>query len=85
MSNSRYYIKVKISPEKIIMNGTKHDKLIWIHSNDLISFVYFLDEKYPEWCWFNVYDNKDKTKQLANFTKNNRPTHRVIWWHDKYI
>lgn len=45
--------------------------------NDLKKFVLFLDTKYPEWRWFNVYSKKTK-EQLANFTKNNKPTSSFI-------
>ena len=45
--------------------------------NDLKKFVLFLDTKYPEWRWFNVYSKKTK-EQLASFTKNNKPTTSFI-------
>jgi ABC-type sulfate transport system substrate-binding protein len=48
--------------------------------NDLLKFTAFLDKKWPQWRWFNVYSNcgTNKTIQLANFTNKNRPTQRRI-------
>lgn len=48
--------------------------------NDLLRFTQFLDKKWSEWKWFNVYSNLDinKGKQLTNFTKNNKPKTRFV-------
>ena len=48
--------------------------------NDLKKFAAFLDSKWPEWKWFNVYSNSgiNKGGQLTNFTKNNRPLTRFV-------
>ena len=40
--------------------------------SNLIRFTHFLDNKFPTWRYFNVYDKKSK-KQVASFTKENRP------------
>lgn len=47
---------------------------------DLIKFTQFLDEKWTEWKWFNVYSNTGINigEQLANFTKNKRPGSRFV-------
>lgn len=42
------------------------------HVRNLINFSKFLDSKYPEWRWFNVFNAKTR-EQLANYTKNKRP------------
>lgn len=51
------------------------------HVNNLLKFTTFLDVKYPNWRFFNVYRNsKSEEKdnvELARFTKNNRP--RSAW------
>jgi hypothetical protein len=56
------------------------DIFLRYHVNNLLLFVQFLDTKYPNWSWFNVFSNeKLKSKeQVANFTKNNRPTNKHI-------
>ena len=43
--------------------------------NNLLNFTDFLDKKWTEWKWYNVYlnDGNNKGKQLKSFTKNNRP------------
>lgn len=43
--------------------------------NNLLKFTEFLDKRWSEWKWFNVYSNKgmNKKKQIANFTNRNRP------------
>ena len=48
--------------------------------NDLLLFTSFLDEKWKDWKWFNVYSNQGSSKglQLANFTKNNRPKAKFV-------
>lgn len=53
------------------------DKFLKYRTNDLIKFTKFLDLKFPDWKWFNVYD-KITGEQVANFTINNRPTTRYI-------
>ena len=41
--------------------------------SNLVSFTKFLDEKFPDWRFINVFDKKTD-KQLTSFTKKNRPT-----------
>jgi hypothetical protein len=43
--------------------------------DDLVKFTKFLDAKWSEWKWFNLFDNRgpNKGEQIANYTKNNRP------------
>ena len=48
------------------------------HCRNLKSFVDFLNTKYPNWVFFNVFDKKSKEK-LKSFVKGkNEPT-------DKYL
>lgn len=56
----------------IKVNQEKH---ITLHSNNLISLVRYLDMKYPDWRYFNVYGIKSN-EQIANYTKSNRPPHK---------
>ncbi|MFW6218739.1 MAG: hypothetical protein ACOC3S_01330 [Bacteroidota bacterium] len=43
--------------------------------NEIMKFMPFLDSKYKDWRWMNVYKNvsPDKGRFLKNFTKNKRP------------
>lgn len=78
MSSTKYFIKVRVD-KKLIKRGNKfYPHCKFYHSNNLISFALFCDKKFPEWCWFNVYDNRTKCTQLGSFTKTNRPTSMVI-------
>jgi len=49
-----------------------NNKFVKYNVTNLIAFTKFLDAKFKDWRWFNVYDKSSK-KQLNNFTKNNRP------------
>lgn len=53
----------------VIPDGTERKGLKY-SSPDLLNFQKFIDTKFPDWLWFNVF-NKEK-KQIASFTKNNR-------------
>ena len=55
---------------KVNENETKS----W-HSPDLLNFQKFLDIKYPDWRFYNVYQND---KQIASFTKNRRATSKKV-------
>lgn len=57
---------------KIGNNPDNSAKCVKYRSNDLLKFTSFLDLKYPEWKWMNVF-SKQTSKQLMNFTKNKRP------------
>jgi len=48
--------------------------------SDLLKFTQFLDEKWGEWKWFNVYSNLEinKGRQLANYTKFKRPKTKFV-------
>ena len=61
---------------KVIAKVGSSDFKKWTASN-LLTFTNFLDQNYPNWRWFNVYDKKTKT-QLANYTKKKRPTTRYV-------
>lgn len=51
-------------------------KFVKYHSPDLISFQRFLDNKFEDWYFFNVY-NKEEV-QIESFTKNRRATAKRI-------
>lgn len=48
--------------------------------DDLLKFTNFLDSKWQEWKWYNVFSNKkqDKGQQIGSFTKHNKPNSRFI-------
>lgn len=58
----KYTCIAKVGPEKFVK----------YRLNNLKDFTAFLDRKWPDWRFFNVYDKQTK-EQLANFTKTNRP------------
>ena len=71
-SNRKKYIAIV----KIRNNENGNAFCVKYRFNNLLKFTQFLDKKWPEWKWYNVYANAGimKGKQLANFTKYNRPT-----------
>ena len=74
-TSKKYKVIVKI---KNNTDGTAY--CVKYRCDNLQKLLVFLDTKWSEWKWSNVYANtgKDKGKQLANFTKNNRPKSRYI-------
>lgn len=52
-----------------------NEKFVRYHVNNLRLFSLFLDRKFPNWRWFNVfeYNREHNGKQLESFTKKNRP------------
>jgi hypothetical protein len=59
----KYHCIAKVGPEKFVKYNV----------NNLVKFTSYLDRDFPDWRWYNVYD-KETRNQVANFTKNNRPT-----------
>jgi hypothetical protein len=53
------------------------EKFVKYHVHNLVNFTSFLDAKWEDWRFFNVFDNHSK-RQLANFTKTNRPTSKIL-------
>ena len=64
---TRYVCIVKVGQEKFVK----------YHTNDLLKFVIFLDSKYVDWRFFNVFCFVNKTK-IDQFTKNKRPINSII-------
>lgn len=73
--SKRYKVIVKIGNKP---DGSAH--CLKYRVNDLKKFTTFLDQKWSEWKWFNVYANSgnDRGQQLANFTKFKRPDKRFV-------
>ncbi len=58
--------------------GVKINELLqYWHTDNLLSFVSFLDKQHSSWKWFNVYNTKTGV-QLSSFTKYKRPTNSTI-------
>lgn len=70
-----YVAITKIGDNK---DGTAH--CVKYRFNDLLKFTIFLDTKWPEWRWYNVFSNKgnDKGQQLSNFSNKRRPLRSKI-------
>jgi hypothetical protein len=64
MKDVKRIVIVKVGNEKFI----KYE-----HVDNLIRFTAFLDTKFPDWRYMNVFDRKTH-KQIASFTKKNRPS-----------
>lgn len=48
--------------------------------SDLLKFTKFLDEKWTEWKWYNVYSNEglNKGTQIGNFTNKKKPDNKSL-------
>lgn len=73
--SKRYTAIVKIGNKS---DGSAH--CLKYRFDNLLNFTSFLDKKWQDWKWFNVYSNKgiDEGKQLSNFTKHNRPVSKFL-------
>lgn len=61
----------------VIIAKTSQADFVKYHTTDLLSFTNFLDSKFPDWRYFNVFD-KESRRQVGNYTKNNRPTQKHL-------
>jgi len=52
-------------------------KFLKYHVSNLLLFTAFLDNKFPQWKWFNVYNHVTR-QRITSFTKYNRPTSAKI-------
>jgi hypothetical protein len=76
MKTSKKYkaiVKIKNNPD-----GTAF--CVKYRFDDLLKFTNFLDSKWQDWKWYNVFSNKkqDKGQQIGSFTKHNKPNSRFI-------
>lgn len=53
-----------------------NEQFVKYHVNNLLAFTKFLDTRFPEWRYFNVYGSNGS--QLANYTNKNRPITKYI-------
>lgn len=70
MKSKKYIAIVKIKNNK---DGTA--KCVKYRFDNLLKFTEFLDRKWSEWKWYNVFSNRGNNKktQIANFTNRNKP------------
>lgn len=66
--SKKYKVVTKIGNNT---DGSAH--CVKYNCSDLLSYVRFLNEKFPTWTWTNVYD-KETRIQIGNFTKKNLPS-----------
>jgi hypothetical protein len=73
-------IKKYIAIVKIKNNPDRTAYCVKYRFDNLLKFTSFLDEKWEDWKWFNVYINSgvDKGIQIGNFTKSRRPITKQI-------
>lgn len=66
-------VKIKNNPD-----GTAH--CVKYRFSNLLKFTLFLDKKWPEWKWYNVYSDLEHNKgtQLGSFTKIKRPNNKSL-------
>lgn len=55
--------------------GNEHYK--WRQVTNLLRFTSFLDNKYPNWKYFNVYCSKSK-EEIARFTCKDKPNRPLL-------
>lgn len=60
----------------VIVKVGNEEFLKYEYVNNLVLFTRFLDTKYPDWRYMNVFDRETKT-QIGNFTKKNKPTKHI--------
>ena len=65
---------------KIKNNADNSAHCVKYRVDNLLKFTEFLDTKWNDWKWFNVYSNHSENKgiQLGNFTKYQRPKSKYV-------
>jgi hypothetical protein len=56
----------------IIVKINNTDFAKYRNVSDIKRFTDFIDNKFPNWRWFNVFDKNTKV-QVSSYTKKNRP------------
>ena len=68
-----YNCIVKYQDGVSYFTDTPNFKFITYHKvSNLIKFTGFIDRKFPDWKYFNVFDAKTR-QPVASFTINDRP------------
>ena len=75
MKSKKYIAIVKIKN-----NEDGSAKCVKYRFDNLLKFTEFLDKKWSEWKWYNVFSNRGNNKktQIANYTNRNRPTKKYV-------
>lgn len=66
---------MKLTKKYKVIAKVSSDKFVKYNVNDLLSFSRFLDAKFSEWRWFNVFD-KLTGEQIGSYTCKDRPTRK---------
>ena len=71
---SKYELLI-MSKKYMCIAKVDNKKFVRFHVNNLKKFSLFLDQKFPGWRWFNVfeYTRDHNGKQLDSFTNRKRP------------
>ena len=71
MKSKKYIAIVKIRNDK---DGSA--KCVKYRFDNLLKFTEFLDKKWSECKWYNVFSNRgnNEKKQIASYTNRNKPT-----------
>jgi hypothetical protein len=66
MTAKKYKVIAKVGNEKFVKYNV----------TNLVLFSKFLDQEFPDWRFFNVfaYTKDESGPQIANYTRNNRPS-----------
>lgn len=62
----------------IIIAKVGNDHFVKYRCRNLLKLCEFLDRRWTDWRWFNVYDRSSK---LASYSKNRRPTSHSVDGH----
>ena len=75
MKSKKYIAIVKIRNNK---NGSA--KCVKYRFDNLLKFTEFLDIKWSEWKWYNVFSNRGNNEkaQIANYTNRQKPTKSYV-------
>jgi hypothetical protein len=68
MNGAKKYIVIS----KVGNNKDGTASCVRYHVSDLMKYAEFLDQRFPDWTWSNIYDKVSKN-QLGSFTKKSRP------------
>lgn len=66
---------MKTSKKYRVIVKVENDKFLKYKVNNLLKFTDFLDNNFPNWRWFNVYQYTENStgQQIGSFTKFSRP------------
>ena len=72
------YGKWKKENKYVVVVKVGNEHFVKYRCRNLLKLCEFLDRKWSDWRWFNVYDKHSK---LASYSKNKRPTSHSVDGH----